>query len=237
MAFIQILFVISLLFSFNTLSSSRPLIDELEDSVQSSNGVVELPSREDRELVDDATISENRELEHPLTTNESVKHKGVNQHGNGHGHIHGHRHRHRRHHHHSHGHHHHSHGHRHGHQPRKPPRRKAPEPEPEPEPAPTQVIRADIVVAQDGSGNLRTINEAVVAVTRLRNGGERFTMHVKAGIYNEYVDIPYDMENVTMIGDGIGKTIITGNKYYSSNVSTSDTRTFGTYCFLIEFFW
>ncbi|XP_073283143.1 pectinesterase-like [Primulina huaijiensis] len=192
-----------LLFSFNILTSCRPLIDvELEE---------ELPSREDRELVEDAaTVSEDGELDPSLNVNQLVNRRS------------GHQHRHRHNHHHGHGHgHHRQRGH--GHQPRKPPRRKAPKP------APTQAIRADIVVAQDGSGNMRTINEAVVAVGRLRKGGQRFTIHVKAGIYKEYVDIPYDMENVSMIGDGIGKTIITGNKYTSSKVSTSETRTFGVF--------
>ncbi|KZV39863.1 pectinesterase 2-like [Dorcoceras hygrometricum] len=215
MMVIRIFFVISLLFiSFNILTSSRPLFDaELEDGVESFHGFLELPSRDDRKPVEDATtISENSELKHDIIVNRGPNHC---HHCRPHGHRHHHRHRHRQH-----G----KPGKRH-HQPRKPPRRKAPVPAAPPPAA----IQADIVVAQDGSGNFRTINDAVTSVGRLRNGGERFTIHVKAGTYTEYVDIPYDMENVTMIGDGIGKTILTGNKFVSSNVSTPDSRTFGVF--------
>ncbi|KAL6993276.1 pectinesterase, partial [Sarracenia purpurea var. burkii] len=41
--------------------------------------------------------------------------------------------------------------------------------------------RANVVVAQDGSGNYRTIKEAL-DVSR-RSGAARFVIHVKRGIY------------------------------------------------------
>ncbi|OMO99767.1 Pectinesterase, catalytic [Corchorus olitorius] len=65
---------------------------------------------------------------------------------------------------------------------------------------------ADIVVAQDGSGNYKTISEAVAAAS----GGKRTVIHVKAGVYRESLDIK--KSNIMLIGDGIDATVITGSK-------------------------
>ncbi|KAL8156134.1 hypothetical protein AgCh_001290 [Apium graveolens] len=68
--------------------------------------------------------------------------------------------------------------------------------------------RADCVVAQDGSGNYRTISEALAASAQRK--GLQFVIYVKQGIYNEIVTVT--QQNIVLIGDGIDKTIITGNK-------------------------
>ncbi|KAF9617174.1 hypothetical protein IFM89_034325 [Coptis chinensis] len=75
-----------------------------------------------------------------------------------------------------------------------------------------------IVVAQDGldgSGKYRTINEAIAAVAKYpkeRKGRLVTLTHVKAGVYDEKVLIGKKLQNITLLGDGIGKTIITGNR-------------------------
>ncbi|KAL7001680.1 pectinesterase [Sarracenia purpurea var. burkii] len=46
---------------------------------------------------------------------------------------------------------------------------------------PLATARANVVVAQDGSGNYRTVKEAL-DVSR-RSGASRFVIHVKRGIY------------------------------------------------------
>ncbi|XVE85442.1 hypothetical protein DITRI_Ditri17bG0091400 [Diplodiscus trichospermus] len=78
--------------------------------------------------------------------------------------------------------------------------------------------QADIVVAQDGSGNFKTISEAVAAA----GGGKRTVIHVKAGVYRENVDIKRSAKNIMLIGDGIDATVITGSK------SAQTTTTFNS---------
>ena len=75
--------------------------------------------------------------------------------------------------------------------------------------------KADIVVAQDGSGNFKTISEAVAAA----GGGKRTVIYVKAGVYKENVDIKRSAKNIMLIGDGIDATVVTGSK----NAQTTTT--------------
>ncbi|KAI3468491.1 hypothetical protein Pfo_025154 [Paulownia fortunei] len=85
--------------------------------------------------------------------------------------------------------------------------------------------RNEVVVAQDGSGDFRTIDEALDVARRRANG--RFLIHLKEGTYHEYVDIPSDLKDITVIGDGIGKTVITGNKHAGlEGIDTFKSATF-----------
>ncbi|KAH7855527.1 hypothetical protein Vadar_025869 [Vaccinium darrowii] len=72
--------------------------------------------------------------------------------------------------------------------------------------------RAPVIVAQDGSGNFRTIREALDA-SRRRKGLGRFVIHIKAGVYREILVVDVRMKNIKFIGDGIGRTIITGSNF------------------------
>ncbi|MFS7924981.1 putative pectinesterase [Helianthus anomalus] len=67
--------------------------------------------------------------------------------------------------------------------------------------------QANAVVAQDGSGNYKTIGAALAAA---KSSGGRYVIYVKAGTYNEYINVKSD--NIMIIGDGMGKTVITGSK-------------------------
>ncbi|WOG83490.1 hypothetical protein DCAR_0102665 [Daucus carota subsp. sativus] len=77
------------------------------------------------------------------------------------------------------------------------------------------------VVAQDGSGQYKTINEALAAYPKNHQG--RFVIYVKAGTYNEYVTVTKDQVNVYMYGDGPRKTMVTGNKSNAKGISTMQT--------------
>lgn len=70
-------------------------------------------------------------------------------------------------------------------------------------------IKADVVVAKDGSGNFTTVGEAVAAAPDKRE--ERFVIYVKEGVYDEIVEVPKKKKNVMIVGDGMDLTIITGN--------------------------
>ncbi|CAK8572494.1 unnamed protein product [Lathyrus sativus] len=84
-------------------------------------------------------------------------------------------------------------------------------------------LKANVVVAQDGTGQFRTINEALKLVPV--NGQKPFVIYIKKGIYHEYVDITILMTNVVMVGDGDKKTIITGNKNMKDGIPTYATPT------------
>uniref|UniRef100_A0A0D9VUI0 Pectinesterase catalytic domain-containing protein n=1 Tax=Leersia perrieri TaxID=77586 RepID=A0A0D9VUI0_9ORYZ len=67
------------------------------------------------------------------------------------------------------------------------------------------VIHAAIV-GQDGSDNFSTV------ATALERSQKRDTILVKAGIYDEIFCVKRLTWNLTLVGDGVGMTIITGNR-------------------------
>ncbi|KAJ0981271.1 hypothetical protein J5N97_009526 [Dioscorea zingiberensis] len=94
----------------------------------------------------------------------------------------------------------------------------------------SSAVKANIVVAQDGSGDYKTISAAVAASNKLRSTGSsnsiRFVIHVKAGVYKENVQISKSMKNLMIIGDGIDKTIVTGSKNVIDGSTTFRSATF-----------
>ncbi|KAL4395608.1 hypothetical protein S245_000099 [Arachis hypogaea] len=89
----------------------------------------------------------------------------------------------------------------------------------------TAAPKADIVVAQDGSGNYKSVSEGVAAAGRVNKNG-RVVVYVKAGVYRESVNIKGGIKNLMMFGDGIGATIITGSKNYEDGSTTVGSATF-----------
>lgn len=91
-----------------------------------------------------------------------------------------------------------------------------------------ETSKADYVVAQDGSGNYKTINEVVAAIARSgHNRPERVVVHVKSGVYKEKVEIGRDMKNIMFVGDGMDRTIVSGNRNVQDGSSTFNSATFG----------
>lgn len=87
-------------------------------------------------------------------------------------------------------------------------------------------IRPNAVVAQDGSGQFRTISAALAAYPQNLRG--RYVIYVKAGIYREYVTVTKTQPNVYIYGDGSRKTIITGHKSFAKDgLGTWKTATVG----------
>jgi len=74
----------------------------------------------------------------------------------------------------------------------------------------------DITVAQDGSGNYKTIQEAVNSV---RDLGQRVTIHIKKGTYREKLVIPTWKTLITLIGEDRDNTIITNDDYSGKTIS------------------
>uniref|UniRef100_A0A0V0IE39 Pectinesterase n=1 Tax=Solanum chacoense TaxID=4108 RepID=A0A0V0IE39_SOLCH len=86
-------------------------------------------------------------------------------------------------------------------------------------------IQADIIVAKDGSGTVKTIAEAIKKVPEKSN--HRTIIYVKAGRYEENnLKVGRKKMNVMFIGDGKGKTVITGGKSVSQHLTTFHTASF-----------
>lgn len=94
--------------------------------------------------------------------------------------------------------------------------------------------KADIVVAQDGSGDYKTISEAVAASAKLRIGtkSKRLVIYVKRGVYKENVEIKKSMRNLMFVGDGIDATVITSNKNTQDGTTTFRSATVGEFSLL-----
>ncbi|EOY11546.1 hypothetical protein QUC31_009426 [Theobroma cacao] len=89
--------------------------------------------------------------------------------------------------------------------------------------APPSRIKADIVVAKDGSGNFTTINAAMSSIPL--NATKPFVIYIKEGVYEENLEFGYKMTNVALIGDGKEKTRITGHLNNADGVPTFRTAT------------
>jgi pectin methylesterase-like acyl-CoA thioesterase len=59
-----------------------------------------------------------------------------------------------------------------------------------------------------------------------RAPSHRYVIQVKEGVYEEYVTITKTMKNVTLLGDGSKKSIVTGKKSFADGITTFKTATF-----------
>ncbi|XP_024543269.1 pectinesterase-like [Selaginella moellendorffii] len=80
----------------------------------------------------------------------------------------------------------------------------------------------NVVVAKNGNGDFKKIQDAIDAAPL--KSSKTFVIYVRAGVYSESVVIPKKALNIMLVGDGIGRTIITGNK----NVQQSGVTTFNS---------
>ncbi|XP_015570414.1 pectinesterase-like [Ricinus communis] len=89
------------------------------------------------------------------------------------------------------------------------------------------LVNQVVIVDRKGSGNFTTINDAVAAAPNNTDlSGGYFLIYVKQGQYKEYVSIPSNKKNIMMIGDGIGRTEITGNRSVVDGWTTFNSATF-----------
>nr|TKS04567.1 putative pectin methylesterase family protein [Populus alba] len=83
---------------------------------------------------------------------------------------------------------------------------------------------SNLVVAQDGSGNHRTIKAALDAAAK-RSGSGRFVIRIKSGVYRENLDIGKNLKNIMLVGDGLKNTIITGSRSVGGGSTTFNSAT------------
>ncbi|CAK9164080.1 unnamed protein product [Ilex paraguariensis] len=89
--------------------------------------------------------------------------------------------------------------------------------------APVNQTKYNLVVAKDGSGNFRTIGEALAASPN--SSTTRFVIYIKTGAYYEYIEVERRKTNLMFVGDGIGKTLIKGNRSFGGNWTTFRSAT------------
>ena len=91
-----------------------------------------------------------------------------------------------------------------------------------------------IVVARDGTGEFRTVGEAV-EVCRAFMGYHK-VIYVKNGVYKEKVVVPSWLTNIEICGQNVEKTIITYDDH--ANIRLPETGqpmgTFRTYTVLVQ---
>ena len=69
----------------------------------------------------------------------------------------------------------------------------------------------DFVVAKDGSGDFRTVQEAINAVPDFRKNPT--TVYIKNGVYKEKLVLPASKTAVKFVGEDVRKTILTNDDY------------------------
>ncbi|KAL6221244.1 hypothetical protein ACLB2K_008996 [Fragaria x ananassa] len=80
-----------------------------------------------------------------------------------------------------------------------------------------------LVVAKDGSANFTTISDAIKAAPNYSS--KRINIKVMAGVYNEYIIVGKEKSNLTIIGEGIDKTVISGSRSNATGFRTHDSAT------------
>lgn len=93
--------------------------------------------------------------------------------------------------------------------------------------SPGNGMHVDSVVALDGSGGYRSIGQAISEAPSYSK--RRYVIYVKKGVYHENIDMKKKKTNIMLVGDGIGKTVITGNRNFMQGWTTFRTATVGIY--------
>ncbi|XP_016694335.1 probable pectinesterase 56 [Gossypium hirsutum] len=81
----------------------------------------------------------------------------------------------------------------------------------------------DMIIAQDESGDLITTTQGISSAPSF--GSSRFRIKLCAGIYNENIVINKEKTNLTIIGEGMERGIITGSRSYGDGMKTFETAT------------
>nr|WP_121274305.1 pectinesterase family protein [Pedobacter schmidteae] len=88
-----------------------------------------------------------------------------------------------------------------------------------------QKYPATLKVAQDGSGDYKTIQEAVNSVRDL--GKQEVKIFIKSGVYHEKLIIPSWKTNVSLIGEDAANTVITNDDYSGKHYAGGREDAFG----------
>ena len=93
------------------------------------------------------------------------------------------------------------------------------------EPTTEQQSPYDLVVAQDGTGDFTSVQEAFDAVKFLQD--ERTVIYIKKGSYKEVLTLPKEKNNVTIIGENASDVLLTYDNY-ASKINPENGEEYGT---------
>ena len=86
-------------------------------------------------------------------------------------------------------------------------------------------VKADLTVAADGSGTVKTVGEAIDRVPA--NNRKRFVIRIKPGVYTEQIRIPANKPLISFIGESAETTKLTFN--ISNKVAGSTSAAYAFY--------
>jgi pectinesterase len=90
------------------------------------------------------------------------------------------------------------------------------------------LLNDSVIVGPYGADNFTTITDAIAFAPNSSTPEDGyFVIFVREGIYEEYVVVPKNKKNIMMIGEGINRTIITGNHSVMDGWTTFNSSTFG----------
>jgi pectinesterase len=78
-----------------------------------------------------------------------------------------------------------------------------------------------IIVAQDGSGNYKTVQAALDAIPS--NSSKPVTIHIKKGVYKEVITVDATKSFITLKGEDAASTILTFNNHAGTKLANGDT--------------
>ena len=89
-----------------------------------------------------------------------------------------------------------------------------------------------LVLAQDGSGDVQTMQEAIDRVPE--NNAERFVIFIRPGIYREKIVVPASKPHITLIGEDAEKVVLTWDDFSGRVVGHDTITTNSSYSFAVE---
>jgi pectinesterase len=87
--------------------------------------------------------------------------------------------------------------------------------------------QTNIVVAADGTGQFKTVQEAINAVPQTTRFDNPAIIHVKPGVYKELIYVQHEKRFVHLVGEDPEKTILTYNLH--ANMIGADGKPIGTF--------
>ena len=88
-------------------------------------------------------------------------------------------------------------------------------------------INDTVVVSSTGADNFTSIGDAIAfAPNNSMPQDGYFVIYVRGGYYEEYVVVPKYKTNIMLVGDGINRTVITGNHSVVDGWTTYNSSTF-----------
>lgn len=90
------------------------------------------------------------------------------------------------------------------------------------------LVNDTVTVSLYGTDNFTSIAGAIAfAPNQSKPEDGYFVIYAREGYYQEYVVVPKHKKNIMLIGDGINRTVITGNHSVIDGWTTFNSSTFG----------